>query len=43
MQIVAVSPKYRLVIPRAVKESLQLRQGQKMQEYKMWSRVCSQV
>jgi len=31
MQIVTVSPKYQIVIPKAVRESLQLRPGQKMQ------------
>ncbi len=31
MQIVTVSPKYQVVIPKAVRESLQLRPGQKMQ------------
>ena len=31
MQTVTVSPKFQVVIPRAVRESLQLRPGQKMQ------------
>ena len=31
MQIVTVSPKYLVVIPKAVRESLKLRPGQKMQ------------
>jgi AbrB family looped-hinge helix DNA binding protein len=31
MQIVTVSPKYQVVIPKAVRESLQLRPGQKIQ------------
>ncbi|NQT68385.1 MAG: AbrB/MazE/SpoVT family DNA-binding domain-containing protein [Desulfobacteraceae bacterium] len=31
MQTVTVSPKYQVVIPKAVRESLQLRPGQKMQ------------
>ena len=31
MQIVTVSPKYQVVIPKAVRKSLQLRPGQKMQ------------
>jgi AbrB family looped-hinge helix DNA binding protein len=30
MQIVTVSPKYQVVIPKAVRESLKLRPGQKM-------------
>ena len=31
MQTVTVSPKYQVVIPRSVRESLHLRPGQKMQ------------
>lgn len=31
MQIVTVSPKYQVVIPKQVRKSLQLRPGQKMQ------------
>jgi AbrB family looped-hinge helix DNA binding protein len=31
MHTVTVSPKYQVVIPKAVRESLQLRPGQKMQ------------
>ncbi len=31
MQTVTVSPKFQVVIPRAVRESLHLRPGQKMQ------------
>ena len=31
MQTVTVSPKYQVVIPKAVRESLKLRPGQKMQ------------
>ncbi|MDI6777428.1 MAG: AbrB/MazE/SpoVT family DNA-binding domain-containing protein, partial [Syntrophales bacterium] len=31
MQTVTVSPKYQVVIPRAVREALRLRPGQKMQ------------
>ena len=31
MQVVTVSPKYQVVIPKSVRESLKLRPGQKMQ------------
>ncbi len=31
MQTVTVSPKYQVVIPKTIRESLQLRPGQKMQ------------
>ncbi len=31
MQAVTVSPKYQVIIPKAIGESLQLRPGQKMQ------------
>ena len=31
MQTVTVSPKFQVVIPRAVRDSMQLRPGQKMQ------------
>jgi len=39
MQIVTVSPKYQVVIPRKVRESLQLRPGQKMQVVEYEGRV----
>ena len=39
MQTVTVSPKYQVVIPRKVRESLQLRPGQKMQVVQYEGRV----
>jgi len=39
MQTVTVSPKYQVVIPRKVRESLQLRPGQKMQVIEYEGRV----
>jgi AbrB family looped-hinge helix DNA binding protein len=39
MQSVKVSPKYQVVIPRAVRESLHLRPGQRMQVVEYADRV----
>ncbi len=39
MQTVTVSPKFQVVIPRAVRESLQLRPGQKMQVIEYEGRI----
>jgi AbrB family looped-hinge helix DNA binding protein len=39
MQIVTVSPKYQIVIPKAVREALHLRPGQKMQVIEYAGRV----
>lgn len=39
MQMVTVSPKYQVVIPKAVRESLQLRPGQRMQVIEYDGRV----
>ncbi|MBE9547044.1 MAG: AbrB/MazE/SpoVT family DNA-binding domain-containing protein [Proteobacteria bacterium] len=39
MQTVTVSPKYQVVIPKAVRESLQLRPGQKMQVIEYEGRI----
>lgn len=39
MPAVTVSPKYQVVIPRAVRERLQLRPGQKMQVVEYEGRV----
>ncbi len=39
MPAVTVSPKYQIVIPRAVRERLQLRPGQKMQVVEYEGRV----
>ena len=39
MQVVTVSPKYQVVIPKTVRESLQLRPGQRMQVIEYDGRV----
>jgi AbrB family looped-hinge helix DNA binding protein len=39
MQTVTVSPKFQIVIPRTVRESLQLRPGQKMQVIEYAGRI----
>lgn len=39
MQMVTVSPKYQVVIPKSVRESLQLRPGQRMQVIEYDGRV----
>jgi len=39
MQTVTVSPKFQVVIPRDVRESLQLRPGQKMQVVEYEGRI----
>ena len=39
MQTVTVSPKFQVVIPRAVRKSLQLRPGQKMQVIEYEGRI----
>jgi AbrB family looped-hinge helix DNA binding protein len=39
MQTVTVSPKFQVVIPRAVRESLRLRPGQKMQVVEYEGRI----
>lgn len=39
MQTVTVSPKFQVVIPRAVRESLHLRPGQKMQVVEYSGRI----
>ena len=39
MQTVTVSPKYQVVIPKTVRESLQLRPGQKMQVIEYEGRI----
>ena len=39
MQIVTVSPKFQVVIPRTVRESLGLRPGQKMQVVEYEGRI----
>ena len=39
MQTVTVSPKYQVVIPRAIREALHLRPGQKMQVLEYEGRI----
>ncbi len=39
MQIVTVSPKYQVVIPKAVRESLKLRPGQRKQVIEYYGRI----
>ena len=39
MQIVTLSPKYQVVIPRSVRKSLHLRPGQKMQVIEYEGRI----
>jgi len=39
MEPVRVSPKYQIVIPRAVRESLQIRPGQEMQVFAFEGRI----
>ena len=39
MQTVTVSPKYQIVIPRAIRDALKLRPGQKMQVIQYNGRV----
>ena len=39
MQTVTVSPKYQVVIPRAIRQALHLRPGQKMQVVEYEARV----
>ncbi len=39
MQTVTVSPKYQVVIPRAIREALHLRPGQKMQVVEYEGRI----
>ena len=39
MQLVTVSPKYQVVIPKSVRESLHLRPGQKMQVVEYAGRI----
>ena len=39
MESVTVSPKYQIVIPREVRESLKIRPGQKMQVFEFDGRI----
>ncbi|MFO7685207.1 MAG: AbrB/MazE/SpoVT family DNA-binding domain-containing protein [Desulfobacterales bacterium] len=39
MQIVTVSPKYQIVIPKVIREALNLRPGQKMQVIEYAGRI----
>lgn len=39
MQTVTVSPKYQVVIPKSIRETLQLRPGQKMQVVEYEGRI----
>ncbi len=39
MSVVTVSPKFQVVIPRAIRESLQLEPGQKVQAFEYDGRV----
>lgn len=39
MQTVTVSPKYQVVIPKSIRETLQLRPGQKMQVIEYEGRI----
>ncbi|MBN1471407.1 MAG: AbrB/MazE/SpoVT family DNA-binding domain-containing protein [Syntrophaceae bacterium] len=39
MQTVTVSPKYQVVIPKSIRETLQLRPGQKMQVIEFEGRI----
>jgi AbrB family looped-hinge helix DNA binding protein len=39
MQTITVSPKYQVVIPRSIRESLRLRPGQKMQVVEYEGRI----
>lgn len=39
MQLVTVSPKYQIVIPKTIREALHLRPGQKMQVIEYTGRV----
>ena len=41
LQIVTLSPKYQVVIPKAVRNSLQLRSGQKIQVIEYNGRIVS--